>query len=138
MQRAADAAVVEGQHGEAALRQEGGELAVVLLRHAGRRHDEDHPAVARLRLHQRRAQLVAVACRQLHECHSMKPPPTRIRPSMKSTCRWACMRSTSQAPSALPGIEATPITTPVVKCSASSSEKSWNSRDLEKTRGREM
>ncbi len=116
VQRAADAAIVEGQHREAALGEEGGELAVVGLRHAGRGHHQHGAAIRRRGLEQRRAEPVAVARRQLHECHSMEPPPTRISPSMKSTCRCACMRATSQAPRALPGIEATPITTPVKTC----------------------
>src|SRR5688572_17691049 len=131
MKRAADAAVVEGEDGEAALGQVGGELAVVLLRHAGRRHHHGGAAVGGRRAEQRGAQPVTVARGQLHECQSMKPPPKRMRPSMKSTCRCACMRWTSQAPSALPGSEAMPITTPAKRCWRSSRSKRPNSSALE-------
>src|SRR6185503_20476087 len=48
-----------------------------------------------------------------HECHSMEAPPTMIKVSMNRTCSLAPRRVTSQAATALPGMLARPITTPV-------------------------
>src|SRR5258706_1365305 len=127
--RATDAAVIEGQDAEAPLREICRELGVIGLRHAGRRHDEQRPAGPECRGADRVA--VGRGERYLHEFHRSDARPTRISPSMKRTCRWACIRFTSQAAIALPGIVATPITTPVANVCSSSSAKRWNSAALQ-------
>src|SRR6185503_2642084 len=67
---------------------------------------------------------------QRHECHSMDAPPPTIKVSMKTTCSLAPTRVTSAAAMALPGMLATPITTPVKKACASSRLKRWKSAAL--------
>src|ERR1043166_624953 len=65
-----------------------------------------------------------------HECQSMDAPPMTIKLSMKTTCSLAPRRVTSAAAMALPGMLATPITTPVKKACASRRWKRWNSAAL--------
>src|SRR4029077_1373156 len=130
--RAADAAIVERENAEAALGEIAGVLRVIGLRHAGSRHDE-HRLLARA-VH-RGAERGAVVRfeRYLHEFHSSEAPPMRISVSRKSTCRCACMRFTSQAAIALPGIVATPITTPVIAVCWSRSAKRWKRAALQRS-----
>src|SRR5687767_9946603 len=61
---------------------------------------------------------------------SIEAPPNRIRISMNSTWSFAPMRDTSLAAMALPGMLATPITTPVNRASVLSRSKRWNSAAL--------
>src|SRR3954468_13520630 len=130
MQRAADAAIVEGEDRESALGEVSRELRVVGLRHAGRRHDERR---ALRRPVDRGTEAVAVPGGKpyLHEFQRSEAPPAMIRPSMKRTCRWACMRLTSHAATALPGIVATPTITPAITVSSDRSEKRWKSTAFE-------
>src|SRR6185436_15856284 len=130
----ADAAVVEGQHPPSLLREPGREPRVVTLRHAGRRQDQH--ALRSLFAIEGRAQAAAVGGSEgyLHELMIRERPPIRISASMKSTCRWACMRVTSQAATALPGMVATPMTMPVNSDSLSSSANLWKSAALQRSR----
>src|SRR6185295_11421956 len=130
LQRLADAAIVEGQDPESLGCEPRREPGVVALRHARRRKNQHR--LARFPAVERRAQPVTVGGgeRHLHELTMSERPPIRISDSMNRTCRWACMRVTSQAATALPGMVAAPMTMPVKNASLSSSAKRWKSAAL--------
>src|SRR3954447_11244137 len=95
---ATDAAVIEREDREAALRQIGGEGRVVLLPDAGGGMNLQRRSICRGGAEKRGAEPEAVRRAELdyfQACQSMNAPPTTISASMKSICRCACRRRTS-------------------------------------------
>src|SRR5690349_17977091 len=130
--RATDAAIVEREHAVAALGEIARVLGVVGLRHAGCRHDEHRMLAAAVDRGTERGAVVRRE-RYLHEFHKSDAPPITISVSRNSTCRCACMRLTSHAASALPGIVATPMTMPVIAVCWSRRAKRWKSAALHRS-----
>src|SRR5205085_3954026 len=130
--RAPDTAIVEGEHAKAALGEVSRVLRVVRLGHAAGRHDDDGTLTL---AEDRGADAMAIGSAQpyLHEFQSSDMPPIRVSASRNITCTCACMRFTSHAAIALPGIVATPITTPVTMVCSSRRAKRWKSAALHRS-----